>query len=62
MLERSDAPEQPPAAPPVAPVRQRVRITFARGENARYVGHLDMVRTWERIIRRADLPVETRRG
>jgi radical SAM-linked protein len=42
--------------------RQRIRITFARGENARYVGHLDMVRTWERIIRRADLPIAYSEG
>jgi radical SAM-linked protein len=42
--------------------RQRVRITFARGENTRYVGHLDMVRTWERIIRRAGLPIAYSEG
>jgi radical SAM-linked protein len=42
--------------------RQRVRITFARGENARYVGHLDMARTWERIVRRADLPIAYSEG
>ena len=42
--------------------RQRVRVIFARGENARYVGHLDMVRTWERIIRRADLPIAYSEG
>jgi radical SAM-linked protein len=39
-----------------------VRVTFARGENTRYVGHLDMVRTWERIIRRADLPIAYSEG
>ncbi|HEY4690821.1 MAG TPA: TIGR03936 family radical SAM-associated protein [Anaerolineae bacterium] len=42
--------------------RQRVRITFARGENVRYVGHLDMVRTWERILRRADVPMAYSEG
>ena len=42
--------------------RQRVRITFARGENVRYVGHLDMVRTWERIVRRAGLPMAYSEG
>lgn len=42
--------------------RQRVRIVFARGDNVRYVGHLDMVRTWERIIRRADLPIAYSEG
>ena len=42
--------------------RQRVRITFGRGENTRYVGHLDMVRTWERIIHRAELPIAYSEG
>ena len=42
--------------------RQRLRVTFARGDNARYVGHLDMVHTWERIVRRADLPVAYSEG
>jgi radical SAM-linked protein len=42
--------------------RQRLRITFARGENVRYVGHLDMVRTWERIVRRAGLPMAYSEG
>jgi radical SAM-linked protein len=51
-----------PATQPAHLNRQRLRITFARGENARYVGHLDMVRTWERIIRRADLPIAYSEG
>ncbi len=42
--------------------RQRLRITFARGERVRYVGHLDMVRTWERTIRRADVPIAYSEG
>lgn len=42
--------------------RQRVRITFARGDNVRYVGHLDMARTWERIVRRAGLPMAYSEG
>lgn len=54
--------QRPSAAQPVPPTRQRLRITFARGDNVRYVGHLDMVRTWERIIRRADLPIAYSEG
>lgn len=42
--------------------RQRIRITFARDGNTRYVGHLDMVRTWERVIRRARLPIAYTEG
>jgi len=42
--------------------RRRIRITFARGDNVRYVGHLDMARTWERIVRRAGLPMAYSEG
>ena len=37
--------------------RQRLRITFGRGEAARYITHLDIMRLWERLVRRARLPV-----
>lgn len=47
---------------PQNPIRQRMRIVFARGDNVRYVGHLDMVRSWERILRRAELPVAFTQG
>jgi len=60
--EETTVTHQQPAAQPGAVVRQRLRITFARGENVRYVGHLDMVRTWERIIRRANLPIAYSEG
>ena len=63
MHAESEEPAPPRSdAQPAAPIRQRLRITFARGENARYVGHLDMARTWERILRRADLPVAYSEG
>ncbi len=31
----------------------RFRVTFAKGLEVRYVSHLDLMRTWERILRRA---------
>ncbi len=37
--------------------RQRLRITFGRGEDAKYITHLDLMRLWERLLRRARLPV-----
>jgi len=55
-------PDEMKTAQPGHLSRQRVRITFARGENTRYVGHLDIVRTWERIIRRAQLPIAYSEG
>jgi radical SAM-linked protein len=36
---------------------QRLRITFSQAGALRYVGHLDMVRTWERGLRRAGVPL-----
>lgn len=61
-MNNDQTPGAAPAAQPPHLNRQRLRITFARGENARYVGHLDMVRTWERIIRRAGLPIAYSEG
>src|SRR2546427_9894555 len=32
-------------------------LTFEKGESARWLGHLDILRTFERAIRRAELPI-----
>ena len=36
---------------------QRIRIRFRKGERVRHISHLDVLRYWERAIRRADLPL-----
>jgi radical SAM-linked protein len=36
---------------------QRLRVTFSQTGALRYVGHLDVVRTWERGLRRAGVPL-----
>lgn len=36
---------------------QRVRLRFCRGEQAKYIGHLDLARLWERALRRAGVPL-----
>ncbi len=41
---------------------QRMRVTFATDDSVKYVGHLDMARTWERAIRRARLPLAYSQG
>ncbi len=41
---------------------QRMRVTFATDDSVKYVGHLDMARTWERAIRRARLPLAYTQG
>lgn len=41
---------------------QRLRVTFSRGEEAKYISHLDMMRFWERAFRRAHLAVARSQG
>ncbi len=41
---------------------QRLRITFSQQGVLRYVGHLDVVRTWERALRRASIPLAYSEG
>ncbi len=40
----------------------RYRLTYTRDRPVRFVGHLDLVKTWERILRRADLPLAYSQG
>jgi radical SAM-linked protein len=40
----------------------RYRITFAKTEAMRFTSHLDTNRTWERIVRRAQLPLAYSQG
>jgi len=41
---------------------QRMRITFSRGVNVKYLSHLDLMRLWERALRRADIPLAYSQG
>ena len=40
----------------------RIRITFAKTEAMRYTSQLDLQRTWERTLRRAQLPLAYSQG
>jgi len=40
----------------------RARIRYQRGEPLRWTGHLDMVRIWDRLLRRAELPITYSQG
>src|SRR5512137_2979638 len=42
--------------------KQRLRIHFTRDESLKFIGHLDMARTWQRIARRANLPLAYSEG
>jgi radical SAM-linked protein len=41
---------------------QRLRITFAKGEELKYISHLDLMRLWERVCRRAGVPLAYSHG
>ncbi len=42
--------------------KQRLRIEFAEQGTLKYISHLDLNRTWERVFRRAGLPVAYSQG
>ena len=42
--------------------QERLRITFAEGEVLKHISHLDLARTWERVFRRAGLPIAYSQG
>lgn len=42
--------------------QQRFRVRFRKAERVRYISHLDVLRSWERSIRRAGLPLTYSQG
>ncbi|OQB13368.1 MAG: hypothetical protein BWY15_01832 [Firmicutes bacterium ADurb.Bin193] len=40
----------------------KLRLTFEKGEAVRYIGHLDVLRTFVRAMRRAEIPVKYSEG
>ena len=41
---------------------RRVRIVFRKGETVKYISNLDLLRAWERILRRAGVPLAYSQG
>lgn len=41
---------------------QRLRVRFRKGERLRYISHLDVLRHWERALRRAGIPLSYSQG
>jgi len=41
---------------------QRLRLTYSKTGDARYIGHLDVARFWERVFRRVKLPLAYTQG
>lgn len=41
---------------------QRLRLKFSRGEEMKYISHLDLMRCWQRALRRAEIPLAYSEG
>lgn len=41
---------------------QRLRLRFGRGDEVKFISHLDVVRFWERVFRRARIPLAYSQG
>lgn len=41
---------------------QRLRVKFSRGEEVKFISHLDLMRFWERALRRARVPLAYSEG
>jgi len=41
---------------------QRIRVQFNRGEEIKFISHLDIMRLWERALRRAGVPIVYSQG
>ncbi|MDD5093969.1 MAG: TIGR03936 family radical SAM-associated protein [Dehalococcoidia bacterium] len=42
--------------------QQRVRVTFSRSGEVKYITHLDIMRLWQRALRRAGMPLTYSQG
>ena len=43
-------------------MREQYLIKFSKGQNIKFIGHLDLMRTLQRMIRRSGIPAEYSRG
>jgi radical SAM-linked protein len=41
---------------------QRLRLKFGRGQELKYISHLDLMRLWQRALRRAGMPIAYSQG
>jgi radical SAM-linked protein len=62
MVPASTAVDSLPAAPDVPHVCDKIRIRFRKGAGLRFLSHHDLMRTMERMLRRAALPFRRTQG
>jgi radical SAM-linked protein len=60
MLSEPTAATLPPT--PREPIREKVRLRFRKSADLRFLSHHDLMRTFERMLRRAQIPFGTTEG
>ncbi len=61
--ERQVAPLETVKQPlPPGGIGLTARVRYTRGEAMRWTGHLDLVRVWDRLLRRAEIPIAFSQG
>jgi radical SAM-linked protein len=61
MLSETAAATTPPTSPR-EPIREKVRLRFRKSADLRLLSHHDLMRTFERMLRRAQIPFGTTEG
>jgi len=41
---------------------QQIKVVYKKGEEVKYIGHRDLMRAFQRAVRRADLPIAYSQG
>ncbi len=62
MAEKTQAIAPDAGTPPDDPPRQRLRLTYEKGESIKFISHQDEFRLWERALRRAGAPLLYKQG
>lgn len=62
MSELEIRPDRPGGETAPAVVAQRIQFRFSKGSAVRFISHLDLMRTFERAMRRAKLPLAFSQG
>lgn len=61
-IESSNGATESMPSPMTTRIGERVRVRFTKQGSLRFVSHIDLMRCWDRLVRRAELPVRYSEG